>query len=185
MQERSWLVLAFSLSRTQSSVRVSVWRKLKKCGAVTLCQSLWVLPDSPGHQQELSLISEEILDGGGTAHCARAGFIESRSDDEIVSLFNVARDCEYREFIDNCQEFFSEIDKETKNGNFTYIELEENEARYGRLSDWLERIVTRDFFSVASRSDAEAALDECRRLLTEFAASIYRENTEAGFGEER
>ncbi len=123
-------MLAFSLSRTQSSVRVSVWRKLKKCGAVTLCQSLWVLPDSPGHQQELSLISEEILDGGGTAHCARAGFIESRSDDEIVSLFNVARDCEYREFIDNCQEFFSEIDKETR----TVTSLTSNWRRMKRVA---------------------------------------------------
>ena len=42
-----WLLLSYKVPREPTANRVSVWRKLKKLGAVSLQDSVWVLPATP------------------------------------------------------------------------------------------------------------------------------------------
>ena len=51
-----------------------------------------------------------------------------------------ARDEEYQEFLEKCDDYFYEIEKETERKNFTFIELEENEDEYNKLVEWLKKI---------------------------------------------
>ncbi|MEL7565756.1 MAG: Chromate resistance protein ChrB, partial [Dehalobacterium sp.] len=59
MNHKEWLMLNFTLPKEPSRVRVSVWRKLKKCGAVSI-GSMWVLPVSDYHISIFNEISNEI-----------------------------------------------------------------------------------------------------------------------------
>lgn len=176
MSNKEWLILNFTLPKEQSRVRVSVWRKLKKCGSVSIGQSMWALPASEEHLELFNEMSKEIIESGGNAYIANADFLSTGNTDDIINLFNKARDEEYQEFLEKCEDFFLEIEKETKRENFTYIELEENEEEYNKLAEWLKKINSRDFFGAPLKKQAEEALEKCKRLLDDFSDKVYALN---------
>ncbi len=126
MYDKDWLILNFTLPKEQSRVRVSVWRKLKKCGSVSIGQSMWALPISEEHLVTFNEISKEIIENSGSAYIAKADFLNAGSNEDIVNIFNKARDEEYQEFLEKCDDYFREIDKETERKNFTFVEIEDN-----------------------------------------------------------
>ncbi|ANB60634.1 Chromate resistance protein ChrB [Anoxybacteroides amylolyticum] len=178
MYDKEWLILNFTLPKEQSSVRVSVWRKLKKCGSVSIGQSMWALPVSEEHLETFNEISKEIIENGGSAYIANADFLNAGSDEDIVNLFNKVRDEEYQEFLDKCDDYFREIEKETERKNFTFVELEENEDEYSKLVEWLKKITLRDFFVAPLKEQAEEVLQRCKQLLDEFSDKVYKANEE-------
>src|SRR5215213_12001994 len=42
-----WLLLIYTVPREPSANRVSIWRKLRRLGAILLHDAVWVLPRSP------------------------------------------------------------------------------------------------------------------------------------------
>jgi len=175
---KEWLILNFTLPKEQSSVRVSVWRKLKKCGSVSIGQSMWALPISEEHLETFNEISKEIIEKDGSAYIANADFINTGSNEDIVNLFNKARDEEYQEFLEKCDDYFYEIEKETEIKNFTFIELEENEDEYNKLVEWLKKITLRDFFVAPLKEQAVERLQKCKQLLDGFSNRVYKANEE-------
>jgi len=178
MYDKEWLILNFTLPKEQSRVRVSVWRKLKKCGSVSIGQSMWALPISEEHVETFNEISKEIIENSGSAHIANADFINTGSSDDIVNLFNKARDEEYQEFLDKCDDYFREMEKETERKNFTFVELEENEDEYDKLGEWLKKIALRDFFVTPLKEQAVKGLEKCKQLLDEFSNKVYKAKDE-------
>ena len=176
MSDMQWLMLNYTLPKEPSRVRVSVWRKLKKHGSVSIGQSMWILPASEEHLGVFNEISNEITQNNGSAYVLNANFITEISMDDIVNVFNKARDDEYQEFIDKCYDFFHEIEKETGRENFSYVELEENEDEYNKLEEWLKKIFIRDFFGSPLKKQAEQKLVECRNMLEDFSNTIYKSN---------
>jgi len=137
---------------------------------------MWALPASEEHLEIFNEISKEIIENGGNAYIANADFLSTRNTDDIINLFNKARDEEYQEFLEKCEDFFLEIEKETKRENFTYIELEENEDEYNKLVEWLKKINSRDFFGAPLKKQAEETLEKCKRLLDDFSDKVYALN---------
>lgn len=178
MDNREWLILNFTLPKEQSRVRVSVWRKLKKCGSVNIGQSMWILPVSEEHIETFNEISKEITENGGSAYMANADFINLESAADIINLFNRVRDEEYQEFLDKCDDYFREIEKETARENFTFVELEENEDEYNKLIEWLKKITRRDFFGAPLKEKAEEALQKCKEMFDDFSNKVYKSNEE-------
>jgi hypothetical protein len=171
-----WMMLNFTLPKEPSRVRVSVWRKLKKCGSLNIGHSMWLLPASEDHLGIITEIANEITQNNGTAYIMKVEFISRLSSEEIIEMFNKVRDEEYQEFLDKCADFFREIEKETTKENFSYIELEENEDEYNKLEEWLKKIAQRDFFTAPLKSQAEQKLYECQELLKEFSSKVYKLN---------
>lgn len=174
MEDQRWLLLNFTLPKEPSRVRVSVWRKLKKKGSINIGQSMWVLPVSDAHLLFFSEISEEITQNKGIAFLLSASFINEINAPDVKELFNSARNEEYNEFLEKCEDFYKEIEKETKIENFSFGELEENEEEYKKLKEWLQKIQERDFFSSPSGIQAEQQLGNCQQLLEEFSSKVYR-----------
>lgn len=168
-----WFMLNYTLPKEPSRARVSVWRKLKKYGSVSIGQSMWILPQNEESLDVFREISKEIEENNGTAYIIKAEFMEHLSTEEIKEAFNSARNEEYRELLEKCDDFFDEIKKETQKKNFTFAELEENEDEYIKLEGWLEKIAVRDFFSASLGKKSQDKLKECRRLLEEFSMSVY------------
>jgi len=44
---RTWVVLVYKIPREPAAGRVSVWRKLKRLGALLLHDAVWLLPETP------------------------------------------------------------------------------------------------------------------------------------------
>jgi CRISPR/Cas system-associated endoribonuclease Cas2 len=175
VEQNKWIAINYTLSREPSRVRVSLWRKLKKIGAVSIQQSMWILTLSDENGGLLNEIKNEVSQNGGEA------FILTLSADEdgekiIIDEFNAARDEEYGELLEQCEDFFKEIDKEIARENFTFAEIEENEEELDKLKQWYKKITARDTFGSPLREKAESMLSKCAELLDGFCDKVYEFN---------
>jgi len=175
--EAEWLLLNFTLPKDPSRVRVSVWRKLKKSGAVNIGQALWLLPARPEHVEIFEAIAAEVSRNNGEVYIFQAQVINQSSPEELSAVFNRARDEEYRELLEKCADFSREIAKETDRENFTFAEVEENEYEYDKLAAWYQKIADRDFFAAPLKGSSEAELNKCRQLLAAFSEKVYALNS--------
>jgi hypothetical protein len=178
MEQNKWLVINYTLPREPSRARVSIWRKLKKIGAVSIQQSMWILPLSDENYSLLNEIKSEVFQNSGEA------FVMTSSVDEdgkkiIIEQLNAARDEEYGELLEQCEEFFKEIDKEIARENFTFAEIEENEEELNKLKQWYEKITARDSFDAPLQEKAKLMLSKCAESLNGFCDKVYEFNEKA------
>jgi DNA-binding transcriptional regulator PaaX len=62
-----WVLLAYRLPREPSGPRVTVWRKLRRLGAVQLVDGLVALPASSQNREQFDWLADEIFEAGGEA----------------------------------------------------------------------------------------------------------------------
>src|SRR2546427_2041772 len=99
--------------------RVKVWRRLQKLGAVAIKNSVYVLPRSDSAREDFEWVLREIVQEGGEATVCEARFVEGLSDDAIEALFDVARDADYVQIVDDARQLSdglpaAKIDDETR-----------------------------------------------------------------------
>ena len=148
--EAHWLVLVFRLPAAPSRDRVSVWRRLRKMGALYFEAGCWMLPKTPTHIKMLREVQAEIERHGGVA-VTLAG--ESLGDPEVLQArFDDARQAEYKELLKESQKFLDHIEREKVKQRYEFIEVEEMEEDLAKLDRWLEQVRQRDVFSAPSRT---------------------------------
>src|SRR5437868_5678707 len=140
MKATSWLLLLFSLPTNRKTERVAVWRRLRKMGAVPIKTSTYLLPDEPPQYEQFQWLAQQIRDYGGDSTLVRAQATEGLTRDEIVSLFNAARDKEYAELRKALQNFISR--RKRTDAEFVAVELE-------RLTKQFRELREIDFFDSA------------------------------------
>jgi len=153
-----------------------VWRRLKSLGAIYLQNSAAALPAGAGAERALRKLRREILDMSGTAVLLSCAVLAG--EDEVMAAFQAARNDEYEEILDKCQDFQAQVSKEYVAEHFTYAELEENEVDLLKLRNWLAKVTSRDVFGASGRAVAEEALAGCEHTLEEYAARVYAEEGE-------
>ena len=136
---QTWLVFIPQLPSSPSSLRVLVWRRMRAAGAAALQQGVWVLPQTPEHEQFLRDVLLEAQQQGGSGILLVATPLDADQAVEVVERFRADRDQEYHEFGVRCRDFLAEIAKETTAHNFTFAALEENEHDLQKLHTWLGR----------------------------------------------
>jgi hypothetical protein len=90
----------------------------------------------------------ETQGGGGLFLIARAPHVDL--EQRIIERFNAAREQKYAEFIERCEQFLGELEKESHAQKFTFAELEENEEDLNKLVHWLRKIHSHDFLGGAT-----------------------------------
>lgn len=156
MGDDSWLLLLYGLPTKRSAERVSLWRKLKKFGAVQLKSSAYVLPDTPAHYERFQWLSKQLRDAGGDATLIRVAQIEGMTSGQIVQMFNEARAAEYNDLASACRETL-ERHKKGSEGELA-AELAKHQRR-------LREIRETDYFDSPAVHDAQIVLDRMERLL--------------------
>ncbi len=99
MADLSWLLLLYSLPAKSGALRLSLWRQLKRLGAVPLKTSASVLPDRPELYESFQWLGQRVREQGGAATLVRANDVDGVSDDELVAMFQQTRAAEYDEII--------------------------------------------------------------------------------------
>jgi hypothetical protein len=171
-----WLLLIYRIPTEPTRLRAGVWRKLKGLGAIYLQNSAVALPFSPQSERALRTLRAEIQEMGGKATLFSSTTLAGQ--DQLVDSFNAARDDEYEEIIDKCDDFLQQVRKEYVANHFTYAELEENEVDLVKLKGWLEKIRTRDVRGASKLDSAVEAVARCEHVLEEYAARVYAEEGE-------
>ena len=171
-----WLLLVYKIPAEPTRLRAGVWRKIRGLGAIYLQNSVAALPASPGAERSLRLLRNEIVEMGGFAYLLESGVLSGQA--EISAAFNAARNDEYEEIVDKCQDFLAQVDKEYAAAHFTYAELEENDEDLVKLRNWFAKIQARDVLNADGSQAAKDALGTCERKLDEYAARVYAEEGE-------
>ncbi|MFF7680072.1 Chromate resistance protein ChrB [Actinacidiphila glaucinigra] len=169
-----WLVLVIRLPAEPSRHRVSVWRELRKLGALSLGQGVWAVPDVPVFADRLAraiTLTERaegqvvILDASGRTPEDAARF---------QALFSAARSADWTEFLADCDKFEDELAKEIRIAKFTLAELEEEEQSLERLRRWHRDLTARDLFRVPEGDRATKRLSECAAACEDYAERVYQ-----------
>jgi hypothetical protein len=171
-----WLLLIYRVPPEPTRLRSTVWRRIKSLGAIYLQNSVAALPASPANERSLRKLRREIVDMSGTAILLAAGALAGEA--EVRGAFVTARNEEYAEIIDKCEDFLRQVQKEYDENHFTYAELEENEEDLVKLKNWFAKIVDRDVFLADRRPATERALETCEQSLEAYAARVYAEEGE-------
>jgi uncharacterized protein YdbL (DUF1318 family) len=171
-----WLVLIYRVPSDPSRLRATVWRRVKRLGAIYLQNSVAALPVTSANERALRTLRSEIEEHlGGTAILLVSTPVAG--DSELVAAFNAARNDDYEEVVDRCQDFVAEIDKESAAEHFTYGELEENDEDLAKLKGWNDKIQARDYFGASGLKPALEALARCEDALNAFADRVYLEES--------
>ncbi|MHB8073262.1 Chromate resistance protein ChrB [Desulfosporosinus fructosivorans] len=178
MSKGKWLVINYNLPTEPSKHRVAVWRGLKKLGAVNIQQSMWLMTYSDENYLTLQKISEGIESNNGTSLLMECVFYDEKHEQRVISLFNTMRDEEYREFINECEKYLKELEKEITIKKFSFAELEEEEEELQKLISWHNKIEARDLFVSSERNAASDILKKIENAFEDYSDLVYQSNCE-------
>ena len=148
-----WLMLVHQLPARPAYNRVKVWRLLRDAGAVSLRNSVYVLPNSAFAHAAMTDILAQIERHGGDGLLYEARVIAGMRDDEIRAIFNTARDADYHVILADlrqCAQRWSRAGKPKDDPVQSLL----------RISARLAGITKLDFFGASGRSAAEVLLAE-------------------------
>jgi hypothetical protein len=164
-QVREWILLIHQLPPHPTNLRVRVWRKLQKLGAVAVKNSVYVLPFNERTHEDFQWLKQEIETEGGEVTVFRAGAVEGATDKEIITSFRQARDEEYAQISAELDCLSGALREQNKGGHLSAGRIAHYEAELGKLHKELERVVGTDFFNASGQTAARAAYERCHKVL--------------------
>ena len=153
----TWLLLIHQVPNSPPYLRVKMWRRLQKIGAVPVKNAVYVLPRSEQTLEDFHWVAREILEGGGDASVCEATFIEGITNSEVTALFQGARESDYTELLSEIKQAGEELRAASKEADGWVSGMV---RRVARLRQRLNEIQNIDFFPAAGGKQAEALLSE-------------------------
>jgi hypothetical protein len=92
-----WILLSSRLPRQPSRLRLGVWRRLKRLGAILVHDAVWMLPADAKTREAFEWLADEIAEQGGTAWIWEAAGLSPAQDREAVEQFRRDADARYTE----------------------------------------------------------------------------------------
>lgn len=160
-----WILLIHQLPPKPTNLRVRIWRKLQKLGAVAIKNSVYVLPANDKTNEDFQWLKQEIEFAGGEAAVFRAGSVEGATDDEIIGAFRKARDEEFAALTAELDGLTGRIREQSRAKHLSPARLAAQETELDRLHGELERVIANDFFEAKGRVAALSAYDRCQRAI--------------------
>jgi hypothetical protein len=160
-EETSWLLLIHQVPNSPSYLRVKMWRRLQKVGAVPVKNAVYVLPRSDQSIEDFHWIAREIIESGGDASVCEATFIEGITTGEVVELFRSARQADYSTLISEIEEIDGQVRKSARAEESTSGSV----GSVSRLREKLTEIESIDFFGCPEKDQAESLLTSLERNL--------------------
>jgi hypothetical protein len=171
---QEWLLLIYRVPSEPSNNRVSVWRELKRLGALYLQQCVCVVPALPVCDAGIASAVRKVESLGGSHNLFRLRDLPGEERERLVAGFRALSAKEYDEIVEECRtKFVKEIEFERFRGNYTYEEAEEIREDLDKIRRWLKRVVDRDWFDAGRRDEVFAELETCERLLDAFEEEVY------------
>jgi hypothetical protein len=151
-REPRWLLLIHQIPPKPDYLRVKIWRRLQRVGAVAIKNSVYVMPRSDQALEDLQWTLREITEGRGDAWICEAGFVEGISNDQVEALFQAARDADYAAIGEEAKELVRKLPAAEALDQDRAGDLEADVARLRRR---LSEVVAIDFFDSLGRQSAE------------------------------
>ena len=89
------MLLSSRVPREPSRLRLGVWRRLRRLGALLLHDAVWVLPADAKTREAFEWLADEIGEQGGTAFLWEALSLDEPQNRELVRRFRAEADARY------------------------------------------------------------------------------------------
>jgi hypothetical protein len=170
-----WTLLVYRVPTEPASRRVTVWRQLKRMGALYIQQCVCLLPARAELEAELNRRAAGIRELGGDYTLFDIPQLRPGDEERVTGLFRELRNKEYDEIIEECEtKFLKEIEFERFRENYTYAETEEIRQDLDKIRRWFKRVAERDWFGADRRPLAEEWIMRCDELLDGFEQEVYQ-----------
>ena len=137
----SWILLNYKIPTHPSALRVYVWRRLKRLGAILLNDAVWVLPDMPRTFEQFQWLAAEIQEMQGDVTFWRSNLVMGLPEAKLVEQFSKQVNEEYKTLLKR---------------------LGKKNPDLSRLSQEYQQIVGRDYFQSEVGKQVKAKLLELR-----------------------
>jgi hypothetical protein len=166
-RDTRWLLLIHQIPPKPDYLRVKIWRRLQRVGAVAIKNSVYVMPRNDQSLEDFQWTVREITEGGGDAWICEAGFVEGISNDQVEALFRAARDADYAAITEEAKELAKKF---PVGKGLSEEPARELEAGVVRLRRRLGEVVGIDFFDGLGRQSAEGLVASLEARLNPDAA---------------
>ncbi|WP_335339618.1 Chromate resistance protein ChrB [Ferroacidibacillus organovorans] len=158
-------MLTYRVTTDTSTLRVRAWRILRRIGAASLQQSVYIVPARTEVIKKLNKLKFFIEEAGGNVHWLDVDQFSENTQTHMIELMNLERSAEFIEFRDECVRFIREVS--TYKEPTLHGSIEDWVIKFYRLRKWFRKLTARDYFQCSNRSDAEDKLRELESLLSE------------------
>lgn len=142
---QEWVLLAYRMPREPSSPRISVWRRLRRLGAVQVVDGLVALPADARTKEQLEWVADQAVEAGGEAMVWLARLGSARQERELAARMADEVSDAYRAVIDEV----AELRRDPGSVQARTV---------ARLRRELRRIGQRDYFPPPTREEAVVAV---------------------------
>src|SRR5437667_2677843 len=164
-QKLEWILLIHQLPPKPTNLRVRIWRKLQKLGAVAIKNSVYVLPANEKTHEDFQWLKQEIESAAGEATVFQAASVEGATDQEIIAAFRKARDEEFAAITAELEGLAGAVSQQTRGKHLSVGRLARHESELDKLHSQLESVIANDFFSADGRAHALAAYERCQKAI--------------------
>jgi hypothetical protein len=124
-QEIPWVLLVYKIPREPTSSRATIWRKLKRLGALLLHDAVWVLPATPWTREQFQWLAVEIGELEGEAYLWESHLLLNGQAEVLIQQFQTRVNSAYQDILS---------------------ELEQDEADLVALSRKYQQVRAQDYF---------------------------------------
>ena len=157
----SWILLSSRLPREPSRLRLGVWRRLRRLGAVLIHDAVWALPADARTREACEWLAEEIEEQGGTAWIWEASGSVAQ-DRALIEVFRRDADGRYGEIAASASGIRTAALRGRRRGRPARARDAEALTHALRQLRGLERALRlegrRDYFRAGGRAAATAAV---------------------------
>jgi hypothetical protein len=93
------VLLVYKVPREPTALRATVWRRLKRLGALLIHDAVWVLPATPWTREQFQWLAVEIGELGGEVQLWEARLLLNGQEDTLVQQFLEKVEAMYRDIL--------------------------------------------------------------------------------------
>jgi DNA-binding transcriptional regulator PaaX len=98
-QDQQWVLLVYKVPREPTALRATVWRRLKRLGALLLHDAVWVLPATSWTREQFQWLAVEIGELGGEVQLWESRVLLSGQEETLVQQFLEKVETIYRDIL--------------------------------------------------------------------------------------
>jgi Protein ChrB, N-terminal len=147
VERLEWVLLAYRLPREPSGPRVTIWRKLRRLGAVQVLDGLVGLPADARTREQLEWLADEVVEAGGESWVWLGRLGSASQERALAARMAEAVAADYEAVIG---------DAEASEGEAEVV----RRRVVARLRRELQRIGRRDYFPSPQRDLARLAIEQ-------------------------
>ena len=151
-----WVLLSSRLPREPTRLRLGVWRRLRRLGALLLHDAVWVLPEDARTREAFEWLAEEISEQGGTAFVWEALSLDEPQNRELVRRFRAEADTRYAALAHSARTVLRTAARSRRGA--ARIDARTALRHLKGLERALRLELRRDYFRAPGRGDAETAV---------------------------